>query len=55
MQNGQLILRNRHTPPQVAITKWSTTLPSDFTFNWLEAWDGESVQKECGLIWQLWH
>jgi hypothetical protein len=54
-QKGRSILRKRHTPPQLALTKWPSMLPPDFSFSWAEAWDSECSCKESSLIWRLWH
>jgi hypothetical protein len=52
---GRAILRTRHPPFTLAISKWAQVLPRDFQFPWADVWDVEQARKESGLLWRLAH
>jgi hypothetical protein len=54
-QKGRALLKARHTPPDLAKTKWPMVLSEDFHLNWAEVWTTGRARKEAHLVWQMWH
>jgi hypothetical protein len=52
---GGSFLKARLPLVQLAPSKWSQILPSDFQFQWTETWNGERVRKEVALLWRFAH
>lgn len=49
------LLRNTHSPPQVALRKWDLILLGDFKFQWATIWDTRRVRIEADLLWRISH
>lgn len=52
---GRKYLLNTHPVADVVEKKWSGVLPISYRLQWLNTRDSETIKKEAGLIWAVWH
>jgi hypothetical protein len=52
---GCEILKKRHVFPDPMSRKWGGVLAASHRLRWNTVWEKGRVQKEAGLLWQIWY